>query len=306
MRRASSFALATGLAACGLSVSGLEPLGNVDGGTTTPTDATAPEGSTDDDAASEREPPRPQDPDADPPTSDAGDVFLDDAGPITTPPACVLRALLLVDKDSTAETPMASALTAAGFTVSTIGDYSKSNGEGVAAFDPRVVVLLAGVNYKLDITGPLQTAVKNALAAGAGLVTEEWAGYEILHSHFQGIAPYVLFSYSSFTNAVTTDFTKVTAHPIWNGLPSPFRTTKKIAFGIGKTRGTSTESIGTVSAPGVASQPGIIVRDNGKTRVAETTIAVDYYQDGSLGADPNIRRLFVNMALWAAHCDVPQ
>lgn len=305
LRRAVTAVVFLPAVACGLGVIGVQPEDSGDAGPVL--DGAARQDASRDelDAEDDRDPPRVQDPDADPPTSDAGEVFSADAGPDAgPPPSCVKRALLLVDKEPTTESAMTAALGAAGFTVSAIADYSRSNGEGVAAFDPRVVVILAGVNYRLDMTTSLQAAVKTALMGGAGLVTEEWAGYEIVHSHFQTIAPYILFSYSTYTNAVTIELARTVDHPIWTGLPASFKSAKKLALGVGKPRGSASQTIASASSGSGGTQPGVIVQDNGKTRVAETTIAVDYYRDDSLNQDPNLRRLFVNMALWAAHCEV--
>lgn len=277
--------------ACGLSVRGADP------NDTGPLDDASVH---DDGPPTNSELPSDASDDADASASDASDDADADV-------PCAKRALLLVDKSPTTANAMTSLLTGAGFTVSSIADYSQSNGENVATFDPHVIVILAGVNYGLDITGPLQTAVKNALGAGAGLMTEEWAGYQIKKTRFQTIAPYILFDYETYTDADAglLHFTKTEEHPIWNGLPTTFTTTRQPALGLGKPRGSTSKTIANATYKSFPATPAVLVQDDGTTRIAETTIAVDYYNDDSLSQDANIERLFLNMTRWAARCDTP-
>jgi hypothetical protein len=77
------------------------------------------------------------------------------------------------------------ALEAAGLTVTFGGLYYDWNGTTPDVNDFQVVVLLDGFDYGNDLTPGALEALHGSIAAGCGLVTTEWATYDV----YQGYKP---------------------------------------------------------------------------------------------------------------------
>jgi hypothetical protein len=232
---------------------------------------------------------------------DAGSVFTADAGDAEAGTPCRKTALLLADQDPASLNGATSALTGAGFNVTQVADYGSYAGTPSPA-GLGVVMLLDGVaTPEMPTQG--QQAIVAALAQGTGFVTEEWSGWLLERERLQALAPYILFQFSGrYYDRETVTFSSASTHPIWDGLPGSFSTAQRAAIGIDKARTGPVTSIAAATVPGVSVGPAVLVADDGTTRVAGTPFIVNQDGENSLTLDANIRTLFANMALWAAHC----
>lgn len=211
---------------------------------------------------------------------------------------CPKTAFVIADGDPQSESGAKSALSAVGFTVTTFANYGDYRGTPPASnFD--IIVLLDGGQVFRAMPSTGEQAITKALSEGHGLVTEEWTGYNFAQGNVQSFSPYVLFTYASWSGSSTVTFTQSQSHPIWVGLPTTFTTKAATAFARGTGRNSPTQ-IATATA-GAVTSAGVFVKD-GPTRIAETTISVNYVNENGLNNDENVRLLFANMALWAARC----
>lgn len=225
--------------------------------------------------------------------------------PGESPPArCLKRVLVLVDDVPDAAGPLALALAAAGFEVTTSAATS-TDFAGRPALSPfGAVLLLAGGLPRTppaDMPPEGQKALLEHVASGRGLVISEWAAFQLSASptpRWKLLEPLILLQRDrSFTGQVTyTVEPAFAAHPIWAGLPPSF------SFFSGSNVGP------TVSAPGVSRVAGsaeagaaVALLQAPKGRVVHLAHAGNHA--GAGWSNVNLQRLVANAIGWAAGCE---
>jgi hypothetical protein len=215
---------------------------------------------------------------------------------------CSKKVLLIADDSASGSAVLATALTAAGYTVTQTAVPSyQYNGTNPAPAGFGAIVLLAGgplsTSYQTDMPVAGQTAIVNHVAAGNGLVLTEWATYQVASGHWSTLAPLVLFSrtaaYSGQITAVV-DPGRV-SHPVWAGLPSTFTFSATANVGaavIGPGISVLANSVQTVDL--------VAIRDVAVGRVVHFASAGNYAPNGWTNA--NVQKLMANAAGWVARC----
>ncbi|MBK8258485.1 MAG: hypothetical protein IPK82_38230 [Polyangiaceae bacterium] len=220
--------------------------------------------------------------------------------------ACVCQksVLLLPDDSPTGSAVLATALTAAGFTVTTAAVPSyQYNGTNPALTNfGAVIVLSGGPSGQASVTTDMPVAGQQAIldfvnVAGGGLVLTEWAAYHVASNRWQTLKPLVLLqrtvAYSG--QVVYTIDPGFTAHPLWLGLPA--------SFTIASTSNVGTAKIGT-GITRIAGSPqaidAVAIRDTPVGRVAEIAHAGNYAPNG--WSNTNVQKLVANAVDWVARC----
>ncbi|MBI4957800.1 MAG: hypothetical protein HY908_37690 [Myxococcales bacterium] len=225
-----------------------------------------------------------------------------------TAAGCPKKVLILVDEVPGGAAPLAVALTAAGFRVTT-SDVAASAYAGSPALAgelaPDAVVVLSGGQARTphpDMPLEGQQAIVDFVAAGHGLVLTEWAAFHVAAEgtpRWQTLAPLVLLGRTGgHSGQVTYEVEPAFAsHPLWAGLPASF------SF-------TSTSNVGAIRpAPGVAriarspqAQDVVAIRDLPPAgRVVHLAHAGNHVAHGWTNID--LQRLVANAVGWAARCD---
>lgn len=316
------------VAACGLSVTGSgEGLGLTDGDSGAPgsssgdssVDTTTEGGAFDDEddggAAEE--------------TIDAGD---DDTAPIfdggtadASAVTCIKKAAIFWDTDAdnkSSATGLQSYMqSAAGgsWTVALGGAIGGYHGGGDA--DPHgkgVVIMILGRSYQTAaMPSDGQSAIADQVAAGVGLVTSEF--FDDIFKSTSTLSQFSLVSTLGsiyYRSPAKIDFADTR---FWSG--SSFTTAADVAFETVKTRSADVAINATVSRSsqsGTVKYPMVVSAERGATRIANCSLAINYPEqqsahlihptpqptppDDSLAKDDNVKKLFTNMATWAAHC----
>ncbi|MFO0587842.1 MAG: hypothetical protein U0441_09900 [Polyangiaceae bacterium] len=217
---------------------------------------------------------------------------------------CQTSVLLIKDDSDTGSQALATALTAAGYTV-TVSSVPSEQYAGTPAPNAfgAVVLLAGGPSGQASVTTDMPVAGQAALVdyvntQGGGLVLTEWAAYHVASNRWQTLKPLVLLSrtvaYSGqVTYAIDPAFTN---HPIWNGLPASFTIASTSNVGI------------TLIAPNVTRIAGspqaidaVVIRDSPVGRIAEIAHAGNYAPNG--WTNTNVQKLVANSVGWVARCN---
>jgi len=233
-------------------------------------------------------------------------------------PRCIKRVLLIGDEVPGGGAPLAVALTAAGYQVTT-SSATSSEFRGAPALmgasSPfgAVVLLDGGLRVPpVDMPAEGQQAIVDFVAAGHGLVLTEWAAFHVAASptpRWKILEPLVLLERrDSYGGQVTYQVDPAFAsHPLWAGLPASFTFT-------------STSNVGTRKpGPGVsrvAHSPqaidAVVVRDlppaghdGGDPQTPGRVVHLSHAgNDVTSGwANVNVLRLVANAVGWAARCE---
>lgn len=220
---------------------------------------------------------------------------------------CDKHVLIVVDEAPDGAAPLALALAAAGWEVTT----SSATSSDLRALPARsgggafgALVLLGGAMRvpPVDMPAEGQRAIADHVARGRGLVLTEWAAFHVKaepQPRWQTLAPLMLLERSeSIGGRLTFEVDPAFAsHPIWAGLPPSFTFT-------------STSSVGAVIAgPDVkrlAQSPEardvVAIRELPPSgRVVHIAHAGNHVAGG--WSNVNVQRLMVNAVAWAAHCE---
>jgi len=215
---------------------------------------------------------------------------------------CQTTVLLIKDDSDTGSTQLATALTAAGYTVTISPTASHLyTGANPAPTPFGAIVVLSGgpgASFTTDMPVAGQTAIVNYVnTGGGGVVLTEWAAYHVASGRWQTLKPLVLLTRTVAYSGQTTYTVDpaFTAHPIWLGLPGTFT----IA---------STSNVGTtILAPNVTRIAGspqaidaVAIRDSPIGRVAEVAHAGNYAPNG--WSNTNVQKLMSNAVGWVARC----
>ncbi len=216
---------------------------------------------------------------------------------------CSKKILIIPDDSPTGTATLATALTAAGYTVTTGSAPSYLyNGTNPALTGFGSVVVLAGgptsTSYTTDMPSAGQTALTSFVSAGNGLVLTEWAAYQVASGRWATLAPLVLLNRTTtFTGTinVAVDPARPT-HPIWAGLPTSFTFSGAVNVGKAKT-GPNLSVIGT--SPEAFDL--VVLRDAPAGRVVHFAGSGNYLPTG--WNNTNVQKLIANAAGWAARCN---
>ncbi len=218
--------------------------------------------------------------------------------------ACVCwnTVLLIKDDSDTGTATLATALTAAGFAVTTspvpVYQYNGTNPSPVGF---GAVVVLAGgpgASFTSDMPAAGQTALVNHINVnGNGLVLTEWAAYHVAALRWQTLAPLVLLQRTvAYSGQVTYQVDPAfTSHPVWNSLPASFTVASTSNVGIARMGTGITRIAGSPQAI-----DAVVIRNTPVGRVAEVAHAGNYAPNG--WANPNMQRLIANAVGWVARC----
>ena len=183
----------------------------------------------------------------------------------------------------------------------TVGVYLTDFDGSVDLSQYSLVVLLAGIVDPMPEAG--QTALKNFIAAGGGLITGEWVLYTQngfgLEDSFFGILKDVFCGSDpggDFDESLSTTFTQVTANAQINqGLPTEF-TFPMTDFAGTESQLTPANGVDIFySSSAVGGAPGLMGRTYGAGKVAQfaNCLGLDEL------SDRNFRQLFINTVTWA-------
>lgn len=217
---------------------------------------------------------------------------------------CETTVLVLKDDSDSGTAQLVTALTAAGYTVTTSSvpsyQYNGTN-PALAAFG-AVVVLSGGPSGQPAVTTDMPVAGQQAIVdfanvAGGGVVLTEWAAFHVASNRWQTLKNLVLLQRSvAYSGQVlyTVD-PGFAAHPIWTGLPT--------SFTIASTSNVGVTKLGTGIAR-IAGSPqaidAVAIRDTPVGRVAEVAHAGNYAPNGWSNA--NMQKLVTNAVGWVARC----
>ena len=215
---------------------------------------------------------------------------------------CNAKMLLLGDEDTTANAAMRTAYQDAGMTVTLINGGVYSYAGTPAADEFQVIVASFGrVSINLAMPEAGESAIAAAQAAGTGYVAFELASWQVQTGVNPNLAALTLLTYgtSSFQTGLVTLVSA--GHPIWDGVPTSFTP----ELGLGTTVGNLVNggvAIATCAGcdDGVGySGAAVVVRDGAGGRI------VHFANEGNASdvhKDPNVVKVAVNAALWAAGC----
>jgi hypothetical protein len=217
--------------------------------------------------------------------------------------ACVKKVLLIEDDSAAGSAALATALTAAGFTVtqSAVPSY-QYNGANPALAGYGAVVVLAGgpsaTSYQTDMPAAGQAAIVAFLNAGNGVVFTEWAAYQVAAGRWQTLAPFVLLTRTqSYTGQVTyTVDPAFASHPVWKGLAATFTFASTSNDGVTRVAPFVTRIAGSPQAI-----DAVAIRDAPAGRVVHVAHAGDYAPNG--WTNTNVQTLMANATGWVARCD---
>lgn len=217
---------------------------------------------------------------------------------------CLTNVLVIADDSPSGTAILASALEAAGLTVTqtTVPSYQYDGTNPPLSGFGSVVVLAGGpgtASYSTDMPAAGQQAIVDFVLAGNGLVLTEWAAHQVAGARWQTLEPLVLLTRTvAFPGQVTYSVDPAFAsHPLWQNLPPSF------TFA-------STSNVGQVRVGEgirrVASSPealdALAIRDLPSVgRVVHVAHAGNYAPNG--WTNPNIQTLIANAALWSARCN---
>lgn len=305
--------LAGFIAACGLSVTGLDATssssssgGSSSGGDSSIDTTTEGGAGDDDDAGVSIE------------TIDAGGgtTTLFDAGADAATTACNHTAVIFWDSDTgnkDSATGLHDYMLTNGFSdVALGGAIGTFNGGGVGDPNTRgVVVMLLGNSLNPTMPSAGQQAIADRVTGqGVGLVTSAWFDV-IFNSESDPLSQFALTQstgYVVFGGQITLNFSDKL---FWSS--TSLKTAASVPYESEKTL------TGVTNHATSGTDPMVFSLERGGTRVAHCALAINYPQrsrdhigapiqppppttDDSLDKDDNVKKLFTNMALWAAHC----
>lgn len=220
---------------------------------------------------------------------------------------CACSVLVLGAAKEASTTAFTTALQAAGLATSTVPSWVDYAG-APAASEFNAVVITVGDLYQLDMPAAGQTSIIDAFNAGTtGVVTSEWGGaYIPSQNRWQTLKAASLFTRSSGHVPAALTLTVAPgqeAHPIWAGLPASFTTVNTHGGNVGNTLVNGGTLLATCPECGNIA----VAFKDGAQRAVQHGIAMDYTAENSTSVnaftnDPNVTKLFVNSAKWAARC----
>jgi PKD repeat protein len=196
---------------------------------------------------------------------------------------------ILVLRDGISENDVIAILTSAGFNVITGPLEYQYDGTNPPLINIGVVVLLDGNSYDKDMPANGQTALRNFVLNGGGLVLTEWFAYERDNGRYSYMSDLQILARSNGTMG-SEIYTVVASHPVVEGLP--------FSFGIpvnGHNIGHAIND-GVVVATGSSSGDAVVIKEVGPGRVVQMSTATGY--DGQNPWNTEMQQLLVNTVQW--------
>jgi hypothetical protein len=203
-------------------------------------------------------------------------------------PASGSLGAVLVIADGGTEVDVDSLLTSAGYSVTQVTDDSIWDGTNPSPSGFKLVVLLDGPGVTTGMPAGGQTALKNFVAAGGGLISTEWLAYEVANGNYTLMQELIPLTWREFAEGVFT-WGVVHAHPVTAGV-SP-------VFNVSTTADLGTANSGTVLVTSSTGDPMVITKSFGGGNTVHFACAGNYFGHRPFTV-PDMQRLFLNAANW--------
>ncbi len=210
---------------------------------------------------------------------------------------CSNTVLVLSDTHTATNQAFLTAINAAGLSGTMVDNGASAYAGTPAATNFRVIMLMVGDDYSVDMPTAGQQAIVDAQAQGIGVVFTDWAGYHPYNGRWQTLKSINLYQYTSGSTGALT-FTNTVAHPIWTGLPSSFTTTSSMGCSIGTIMNSGTAIANNTFCGGA----GVVVRSSPGGRLVYVTHAANYSANTTWVNDANTMKLTINALKWATGC----
>lgn len=206
--------------------------------------------------------------------------------------------LLLSTGSSSLNSTTQTTLQNAGYSVTIGSQYSSFNASELVGID--VVLLFPNNNWSSSVDMPLtaQTALKDFVSNGGGLITGEWTNWmnaRGLFSNLTEILPVV--ATTQYTGGSSLSYTQATADPVINNdLPTAFAFSTDSFAGVESMFTAKSGATVFYTSSGGANGAGVVGWDVGAGRVLQfSTVA-----GPNELSDPHYSLLFQNTVQWAA------
>jgi subtilisin family serine protease len=203
-------------------------------------------------------------------------------------PASGSLGAVLVIADGGTEGDVDSLLTSAGYSVTQVVDDSNWDGTNPSPSGFKLVVLLDGPGVTNGMPAGGQTALKNFVAAGGGLISTEWLAYEVSVGNYSLMQALIPLTWGDFAEGLFT-WSVVHAHPVTSGV-SP-------EFNVSTTADIGTANSGTVLVASSTGYPMVITKSYGAGNIVHFSCAGNYFGYRPFTV-PDMQRLLLNSANW--------
>jgi len=195
---------------------------------------------------------------------------------------------VLVIADGGTEADVIPVLTAAGYAVTQVTDDSIYNGTNPPLTGFNLVVLLDGPGVTTGMPAAGQTAIKDFVTAGGGMISTEWLAYEIANLNYTILAPLIPLTWDSAGEGVFT-WNVMVAHPVTAGVSPSFNVTTTADIG--------TANSGTVLVASGSGAPMVIAKQVGSGRVVHFSCGGNFNGYHPFNV-PDMQRMLMNAANW--------
>lgn len=215
----------------------------------------------------------------------------DPAGPEPT-----VARIAVLDDDST-QVALIPLLRAAGYDVTSLGNYWLYDGDDFAAYD--LVIVLDGYDYGNTMADSVQQGLLDFVAGGGVLLATEWATYADTWSLLLPLLPLAYDGdYCDYGAGACVDTLSVdVAHALTAGLPATFTTPPDYIYSFCVENTAATSSNVTVLLTGVNAGAALGIADHGQGHIVHWNMAGVY--DGTDIWDANTTRILLNIADFA-------
>ena len=199
-----------------------------------------------------------------------------------------LNQSVLIISDGVTETDVASVLTNAGCTVTTIGlDYTYHGTPAPSDFN--VVILLDGAGYDDGMPTDGQLAIKDYVSNGGGFILTEWISYEVGEGRYQSMLDLILTDRSGGGSG-SDSYSLVGTHPVTDGVSS---------FSVSHGYSESSANSGTVVLHGTNAGDAVVVKEYGNGKIVHFASAGNYNSYHPF-LNANMQQLLINAVEWTS------
>jgi uncharacterized membrane protein len=198
-------------------------------------------------------------------------------------------SILALDGASGGETTAIAKLEKAGYTVTDGGTPSSYSGSPNPNNYTAVIVFVSD-DYTIDMPAAGQTALKNYVNNGGGIIFTEWFAYHVLNSRYQTLAPLLCLNRTGGGSS-NESWTIRGSHPITTGVPSQFYVDHSYSV--------LNISSGTLLANSSASLDCLACKDYGSGRVVQFATASNYTGDDAW-SNVYLMKMLINSVAWTS------
>ncbi|MCB1047760.1 MAG: choice-of-anchor D domain-containing protein, partial [Calditrichaeota bacterium] len=201
------------------------------------------------------------------------------------------RSALIIGNEATSDV-IQDVLLEAGYSSVIVSDDGIYNGTNPSPVEFDLVIYPDGINYGSNMPTSGQTALRDYVLSGGGLITTEWVSYEIESGRLTTLATVLPMRRSGGGTGQTYCQVDLPAHPLVSGVPSSFYVTS----GYSSTYLLSGESV--ISSPdmGVA----VAADESNGGRVVQFGVAGNYSGYSPFGPGTELRMVLANAIDWVA------